>query len=95
MLSADERRRLRGCLGEPQTVFAALHYGRFPCLCTEEPTLADCLVALSNKPEADAFIDALHDLAVSRGLVPYRGTHIPLPPMLGSGAAVRQTELDW
>lgn len=94
LLSPDERRLLRGCLGESQTVFAALHCGRFPCLCTEDPTLADRLVALNNKPEADAFIDALHDLAVRRGLVPFRGVHIPLPPMLGGGA-VRETELDW
>jgi hypothetical protein len=95
LLSPDERRSLRGCLGEPQTVFAALHYGRFPCLCTDEPVLAACLVALSKMPEADAFIDALHDLAVSRGLGPFRGAHIPLPPMLGGGAAVRETERDW
>lgn len=95
MPSADERRRLRGCLGEPQTVFAALHYGRFPCLCTEDPVLADCLVALSNMPEADAFIDGLHNLAVGRGVVPFRGIHIPLPPAFNGGAVVGEIEPDW
>jgi hypothetical protein len=66
LLSPDERRRLRGCLGEPQTVFAALHHGRFPCLCTEEPVLTGCLVAWSERSEADDFIDGLYDLAVAR-----------------------------
>jgi len=95
MLSADEQRRLRGCLSKPQTVFAALHYGRFPCLCTDEPVLADCLVALSKMPAADDFIDSLHDHAVRRGVVPFRGTHIPLPQMVGAGAVVRGIEPDW
>jgi hypothetical protein len=70
---------VRRSLEDPQILFAALSYGKYPCLCTEDIGLADILNRLGKEQEADAFIDSLHDLAKARGLVPFKGELVAIP----------------